>query len=213
MDCQGVVLLGVGGHAKVVIEAFRAVGDAVAYCIGGPTDPETLLGVPVIHNEDELARLRSEGFHRAFVAIGSNILRDKLGAKLEALGFELVSVVHPRAWFSPSARMGRGAVVMAGAVVNACATIGDLAIINTGATVDHDCVIGRAAHVAPQCGLAGCVSVGDRAMLGVGTKVIPGIRIGTDATVGAGSVVVRDVNDAALAMGVPARSRDGGKTK
>jgi UDP-perosamine 4-acetyltransferase len=109
--------------------------------------------------------------------------------------------------------MGRGVVVMAGAVVNACATIGDLAIINTGATVDHDCVIGRAVHVAPQCGLAGCVTVGDGAMLGVGTKVIPGIRIGADATVGAGSVVVRNINDAALAMGVPAKVRDGGKTR
>jgi UDP-perosamine 4-acetyltransferase len=213
VDCQGVVLLGAGGHAKVVIEAFRAVGDTVAHCIGGSADPETLLGVPVIHDENELARLRSEGFQRAFVAIGSNKVRDKLGAKLEALGFELVSIIHPRAWFSPSARMGRGAVVMAGSVVNACAVIGDLAIINTGATVDHDCVIGRCVHVAPQCALAGCVSVGERAMLGVGAKVIPGIRIGADATVGAGSVVVRDVNDAALVMGVPARVRDGGRTR
>lgn len=213
MDSRGVVILGAGGHAKVVIEAFRAAGDHVAYCLGGPSDPESLLEVPVIRDEAELPRLKEGGFRRGFVAIGANKVRDRLARKLEDAGFELVSVVHPRAWFSPSARMGRGVVVMAGAVVNACATIGDLAIINTGATVDHDCVIGRAVHVAPQCGLAGCVTVGDGAMLGVGTKVIPGIRIGADATVGAGSVVVRNINDAALAMGVPAKVRDGGKTR
>ena len=213
MDRRGVVILGAGGHAKVVIEAFRAAGDHVSCCLGGPSDPESLLEVPVIRDEAELPRLKEIGFRRAFIAIGANKVRDRLGRKLEETGFELVSVVHPRAWFSPSARLGRGVVVMAGAVVNACAVIGDLAIINTGSTVDHDCVIGRAAHVAPQCALAGCVSVGDGAMLGVGTKVIPGIRIGADATVGAGSVVVRNINDAALAMGVPAKVRDGGKTR
>lgn len=213
MDSRGVVILGAAGHAKVVIEAFHAAGDAVALCIGTSLDPDLLLEVPVIRDEAELPRLRAQGFRRAFVAIGANKLREKLGRKLDELGFELVSIVHPRAWFSPSARLGRGVVIMAGAVVNACASIGDLSIINTGATVDHDCVIGRAAHVAPQCGLAGCVTVGDGAMLGVGTKVIPGIRIGSDATIGAGSVVVRDVNDRALVMGVPARIRDGGKTR
>jgi UDP-perosamine 4-acetyltransferase len=83
--------------------------------------------------------------------------------------------------------------------------IGDLAIINTGATVDHDCTIGRSAHIAPQCGIAGSVTVGSGSMLGVGTKVIPGITIGKNATIGAGSVVVRNIPEGALAMGVPAR--------
>lgn len=195
----------------MVIEALQAAGLAAACCIGSAADPETLLGVPVFRDEAELPRLWARGFRRALVAIGANQVRDRLGRRLEEAGFELVSVVHPRAWLSPSARLGSGVVVMAGAVVNACASIGDLAIINSGATVDHDCVIGRAAHVAPQCGLAGCVRVGDRALLGVGTKVIPGVSIGADATVGAGSVVVRDLREQALAMGVPARSRDGGK--
>jgi len=213
VDNPGIVLLGAGGHAKVVIEAFRAAGETVASCVGGPSDPQSLLDVPVIPDEAELPALRASGLSRAFVAIGSNRLREKLGAKLESLGFELVSIIHPRACVSPSVRIGRGVVIMAGSVVNACAVIGDLAIINTGATVDHDCVIGRCVHVAPQCALAGCVRVGDRAMLGVGAKVIPGITIGADATVGAGSVVVRNVSDAALVMGVPARVRDGGRTR
>jgi UDP-perosamine 4-acetyltransferase len=94
---------------------------------------------------------------------------------------------------------------MAGAVVNACTSIGEGAIVNTGATIDHDCKIGNYAHVAPQCGIAGTVSVGSLAFLGVGTKVIPGITIGDKTTTGAGAVVVRDLPGESLAVGVPAR--------
>ncbi|NUT00772.1 MAG: hexapeptide transferase, partial [Sphingomonas sp.] len=74
---------------------------------------------------------------------------------------------------------------------------------------DHDCDIGRAAHIAPGCALAGCVTVGDRTFLGAGTSVIPGVTIGEDSMIGAGSVVVRDLPDRVTALGVPARVRSG----
>jgi UDP-perosamine 4-acetyltransferase len=91
-------------------------------------------------------------------------------------------------------------------VVGAETIIAHLAIVNTGAVVDHDNWIGIAAHVGPACGLAGNVHVGDRAQLGVGSAVRPGIRIGTDAIVGAGAAVVTDVPDGGLVGGVPARA-------
>jgi UDP-perosamine 4-acetyltransferase len=94
---------------------------------------------------------------------------------------------------------------MAGAVVNADSIIDDLAIINTGATVDHDCRVGRAVHIGPQCALAGNVVVGAGSFLGVGCKLIPGVRIGEHATVAAGAVVVSDIADGVTAMGVPAK--------
>jgi UDP-perosamine 4-acetyltransferase len=95
---------------------------------------------------------------------------------------------------------------MAGAILNAEARVFDLAIINTGATIDHDCTIGYAAHIAPQCALAGNVNVGSYSFLGIGTKVIPGIAIGENVTVGAGGVVVKDIADGVLAIGIPARA-------
>ncbi len=94
---------------------------------------------------------------------------------------------------------------MAGAVINACAQIGDLVIINTGATVDHDCVIGTGCHVAPGSTLAGNVTVGAGAFLGIGTRVIPQRTIGEHTQVGAGGVIVRDIPPGVLVMGVPAR--------
>jgi UDP-perosamine 4-acetyltransferase len=106
---------------------------------------------------------------------------------------------------SPSASIGRGVAIMAGVVVNANAAIDDLAIVNTGATIDHDCSIGVAAHIAPQSGLAGNVVVGACSFLGIGTKVIPGCRIGSNVMIGAGGVVISDVADGVTAVGVPIR--------
>jgi UDP-perosamine 4-acetyltransferase len=181
------------------------MGAAVGYCIGAADSGEQCLGVPVLHGDENLARLRAEGYTRAFIAIGSNRLRARLGQTARDLGYELVNAISPRAVLSPSARLGSGIAVMAGAVVNADAAIADFVIINTGATVDHDCIIGAAAHLAPQCALAGNVAVGAGSFLGIGSKVIPGITIGEQATIGAGGVVIGDIVSGATAVGIPAK--------
>lgn len=200
-----IVVIGAGGHAKVCIESLRAAGEVVDFCVGGGGDPVDCLGVVVLEGDHHLERLRTEGYGRAFVALGSNRLRAKLGAVVRRLGYELVNAIHPQAVVSPSARIGAGVAIMAGAVINAEAEIGDLAIVNTGATVDHDCRIGTAAHVAPQTALAGCVVVGDGAFLGAGVRAIPGVTIGVNAVVGSGAVVISDIGQGVTAVGVPAR--------
>lgn len=201
---ESIVVIGAGGHAKVCIELLRAMGRQVDYCIGG-SDSAECVGVPVLDGDENILRLREQGYVRAFVAVGSNALRARLAALALAQGYELVNAISPRAVISLSARIGRGVAVMAGAVVNAECDIADLAIINTGATVDHDCRIGAAAHLAPQTALAGCVSVGAQSFLGIGSKIIPGVTIGSNTTIGAGAVVIADVADDVIALGVPAR--------
>ena len=202
----GVVIVGAGGHAKVCIELLRVAGETVAYCIGGDDSGEACLGVPVLQGDAHLARLRELGFERAFIAIGSNALRERLSHSVHALGYRIVNAISPGAAVSPSARLGQGVAIMAGAVINADSHIGDLAIVNTCASVDHDGWIGTAVHIAPHCGLAGNVTVGTRTFLGIGCKVIPGIRIGDDVMAGAGSVIVSDVLDKSRIAGVPARN-------
>ena len=200
-----VVIVGAGGHAKVCIELLQAMGESVLCCVGASDGGAFCLGVPVLDGDHHLARLRGEGQTRAFVALGSNRLRARLGQQLRELGYELVNAISPRAVVSPSASLGTGIAIMAGAVINADARIGDLAIINTGATVDHDCDIGVAAHLAPQCALAGNVTIGAGAFLGVGCKAIPGVDVGAGATVGAGSVIIAPILPGVTAVGVPAR--------
>ncbi len=201
----GVVIIGGGGHAKVVIESLRASGKAVAVIVDADPTPREVLGVPVVGDDLALADLKEQGFSELFVALGSNRLRQKLGAKARDLGFTLVNAIHPSAVISPSARIGQGVAIMAGVAINAGSRIGDLAIVNTGAVVDHDCDLGAACHVGPASALAGGVTVGERAFLGVGARAIPGVAIGADTTVGAGGVIVRDLPDAVLAVGVPAK--------
>jgi UDP-perosamine 4-acetyltransferase len=201
----GIVVVGAGGHAKVCIELLRAMGEDVVFCIGGEDAVGDCLGVPILAGDDHIAELRTRGFDRAFIAVGNNRVRRKLGAEVVAAGYRLVNAVSPTAVVSPSARLGAGIAIMAGVVINAESTIGDLAIINTGATVDHDCSIGEAAHVAPQSALAGNVTVGACSFLGIGTIVVPGCDIGDEVMIGAGGVVIADVPAGVTAVGVPVR--------
>ncbi len=202
-----IVVIGAGGHAKVVIEAIRAaaIGEIV-----GLIDPQAastiVLGVPVIGGDAHLPAIRADGVADAVVGIGNNAVRERIAEDLMKLGFTLPSVVHPAAYLSPTAQIEAGAVIMARAVIGVETSISALAIINTGAVVDHDNLIGRAAHVAPGCSLAGNVIIGARTLIGVGSSVRPGITIGSDCVVGAGSAVVTPVSNGVMVGGAPARS-------
>jgi UDP-perosamine 4-acetyltransferase len=202
-----VVILGAGGHAKVVVELLRARGQTIVGLLDADSTPRQVLGVDVIGDDLRLADLRRDGVAHAFVALGDNRLRAEAGRRLGELGFELVNAVSPQAIVSPSVRLGAGVAIMAGAVINADGRIDDLAIVNTGAVIDHDAWIGEAAHVAPGSALAGNVTVGRRAFLGIGCSVVPGVNIGDDAIIGAGACVLRDVEAATTAVGVPAQPR------
>jgi UDP-perosamine 4-acetyltransferase len=201
-----VLVLGAGGHAKVVIELIRAGGRYhIAGVIGANSATGNVLGVDVIGTDADLPSLRRKGLEYAFVAIGDNGKRSSAGQRLKQYGFQLINAISPAAIISPTVLLGQGIAVMAGAVINAQSRVDEHAIINTRASVDHDCHIGDGAHIAPGCALAGNVTVGRLAFLGVGVHAIPGVRIGESAIVGAGACIVRDVPAHALARGVPAR--------
>ena len=206
-DRSAIVVVGGGGHAKVVIEILRAMGAPVL----GFTDPDPAAGADSLAlrlgADDALAELGARGFRRVFVALGENSVRVGIGARLLGEGFELPNAVHPRATLSPTVQLGRGVAVMAGAVLNADTRVGDFAIVNTGATVDHDCCLGEGCHVAPGCHLSGYIHVGQEALLGVGSVIDHDrpMTIGRRAVLGSGTVAIRDVPEGAVVAGSPAR--------
>ncbi len=201
------VLWGASGHAAVVAEAARLSGEfEVVGCIDdvNPVARRVPAG-EVLGGSALLPELLRDGVTCAAIAIGDNAVRARLGARAEALGFVLPTIVHPRAVCSPSASLGPGCVLAAGAIVNPTAVLARLCIVNTGATVDHDCTLAEAVHVCPGAHIAGHVTVGAEAQIGVGASVRDRITIGAGALVGVGAAVVADVPAHAVAYGVPAK--------
>jgi sugar O-acyltransferase (sialic acid O-acetyltransferase NeuD family) len=202
-----VVILGAGGHAKVVADILALNGVEIA---GYLDDDERLhggclLGYPVLGGIARLDELTPSG---VIVGVGSNEARKRVVERVGVRATPLwINAIHPRATVAASAQraLGRGVVIAAHAVVNPDARLGHHAVVNTGATVDHDCVLGDYVHITPGVHLAGNVTVGEGTLVGVGTNVIQGIRVGDWAVIGAGSVLVRDVPSHVVAKGVPAR--------
>lgn len=205
---QKLVIVGAGGHAKVVAEAAQLAGFEVVGFVDRSSELQgtSLAGIPVLGDEDLLL----SGAHRdckVVVAIGDNQDRQAAVTKLEAQGVHFVAVIHPSAVISTSASVGAGTVVLAGAVVNSSSIIGEHCIVNTLACVEHDTTVEDFAHVSPGVHLAGGCRVGALAHIGIGANVLPNLSIGVRAVIGAGAVVISEIPDRAVAVGVPAKVR------
>ena len=208
---SGLLILGAGGHGKVVAETALASGvvSSVSFLDDRCTSLNAwlpVLGWPVIG--PLVLSLQAETaaqFDAAVVAIGHAATRLHWIQQLQNAGYHLPVLVHPTAWVSPSAQLGPASVVSAHAAVQAEASIGTGAILNTGCSVDHDAQLADGVHICPGARLAGEVNVGARSWIGIGASVIQQVRIGSDVTVGAGAAVVRDVPNKVTVVGVPAR--------
>ncbi len=191
------IILGAGGHAKVIAELARSVGWHITGFLA-PADQRGAenLGAPILGDGVDLCADSSWiEQNDMFPAIGQGEIRWREFVRLAAAGARVPSLIHPAAVVSPSAQVEAGAVVMAGAIIQADCVVGPAAIINTGAQLDHDCQIGAGTMIAPGAVLCGDVHVGEHAFIGAGAVIVPSIHIGRNAFVGAGTVVVTDLPD------------------
>lgn len=203
-----VVILGAGGHGRVVLDILMQAGNhrPVAFLDNNKRlHGRRIDGIPVRGGIDALSTLRAEGVRQAIIAIGDNGVRRDIARIVESANFELINAIHPSARLANNVTLGRGIVIAAGATVCAHAQIGDYAILNTGCIVDHESMIGMATHVCPGVRLAGHVVVESGAFVGIGATVIQNVRIGFESIVGAGAVVIKDVPPLTTVVGVPAR--------
>jgi sugar O-acyltransferase (sialic acid O-acetyltransferase NeuD family) len=203
---SGLLILGAGGHGKVVGECATALGhwSEIAFLDDAWPQLTGVLEWRVLGPTSMAAELYPV-YTEAAVAIGDNRRRLQLLERLRSIGFKLPILIHPSAVISPSSRLGDGSVVLAQAVVNAAAVLGAGVILNTACSVDHDCRLGEVSQIASGARLAGNVQVGAAATIAVGASVVPGVCVRAGATVGAGSVVLEDVPEGVTVAGVPAR--------
>jgi sugar O-acyltransferase (sialic acid O-acetyltransferase NeuD family) len=206
-----VLIVGGGGHAKVLIDMLRLRSMRIlGITEADPTKLGTeVLGVRVI-GDDKAISEHTPGNLLLVNGIGSVNLpraRKTVFEKFKEKGFTFATIIHPSAVVAPDVVLGEGCHIMAGAVIQPGSRIGMNTIVNTGSSVDHDCLIGDHVHISPGVTLSGGVTVGRMTHIGAGATIIQGIRTGDNCLVYAGSVVVDDVPAETQVLGVPAKIR------
>ena len=201
---QEVIVIGAGGHGKVVADIVRSCGDTVlGFLDDGRKAGDTVCGIPVLGGVRDYVNFPHAKF---LVGIGGAIARRSIVERLENVNWH--TAIHPTAVISPmDTHIGEGTVIMANAVVNPCATIGKHCIINTASSVDHDNQIGDYTHISVGARLAGTVTVGQNVWVGIGATVSNNLTICDDCMIGAGAVVVRSITESGTYIGVPARKK------
>jgi len=208
MTATARVIFGCGSQALYVIENLVAAGkpspDACVDLEEGKMVGRKVLDVPILGRSDALERYNRIGAE-AIIAHGNNRLKLALAAELAELGFAFFNALHPAAVISPFAAMGKGCIINAGATILPQARLGDHVVVHSGVVVEHDCVLNDAVNLAPGVALAGRVEIGRGSYIYTGASVRPTTRIGAFATVGAGAVVIAEVLEGQVVVGVPAR--------
>ncbi|MBW8190545.1 acetyltransferase [Neiella marina] len=200
------VLLGAGGHGKVVLDIAKLSGryqqyvflddahESIAECAGIAVEAPLHCYADYLDSETEF-----------FVAMGSCAGRQQWLEILQGANANVATLIHPSAVVADSARVASGVLICAGAVVNPDTKIGFGVIVNTRASVDHDCVIGAFSHICPGVAIAGIVTIGARCWIGIGASIIQLVSIADDCIIGAGAAVIQSTNVEQTLVGVPAR--------
>lgn len=203
---KNVVIIGAGGHAKVIADIIVKSGDRVYGFLDDNKDVGTTIieSYAVIGKIEDCVELQDANKELSFViAIGSNNIRKNISKEYGTLNY--YTAIHPTATIAMQVSIAEGSVVMANAVINPNTTIGKHCIINTGTIVEHDNVIQDYVHLSPNATLCGTVSIGECTHIGAGAIVKNNTSVTGDCVVGAGAVVVKNIEERGTYVGVPAK--------
>ncbi len=198
--CNRLVIIGAGGHGKVVADTALKNGYTDIVFVDDGSEG-TCLRFPIVGTTRELMELNTPGTD-FIIAVGDNDARKRIA---ESYDLPWVTLVHPSAQIGTWAKVGVGTVVLECAKLNACSTVGDHCIINSGGLVGHDCVVEDYVHVSANASLGGTTRVGERTFVGLGSTLRNNIDVCPGCLIGAGAVVVKNITEPGVYVGNPAR--------
>ncbi|MHA5067741.1 acetyltransferase [Cetobacterium somerae] len=205
-----IIVIGSGGHAKVVIDIIlqrNKVLDDNLKIIGILDDKYNedkkieIFETPVIGKIDEMLELQEDVYY--VIAIGNNCVRRKIAEKYSDKKF--ITLIHPKAIIGEKVSIEEGTVVMAGSIINSYTKIGKHCILNTGSIIEHDNTIEDYVHISPNATLCGGITIGEETWIGVGATIIQEKKIGKKVVVGAGTVIVKNLQDKIKVIGASAK--------
>lgn len=200
------IIIGAGGHGRVVASAAKAAGIDIFAFVDSDPSGEYVNDIPVYNSlGNALAENEFETPH-FIIAIGDNKIRAAEYSHAIAAGLTPASIIHPSAVVSDSAYIAPGSFIAAQVVVNPDASVGENVIVNTAAIVEHDCVIGAHAFISPAAVLCGNVRVGAHSFISANATLVPNVKVGEHVLVAAGAVVTKSYSDELRLTGIPARS-------
>ena len=197
------VIIGASGHGRVVADIAKKSGYEEICFLDDNEAMTECGGYAVVGQSNRYIEFDCD----VIVAVGDTKVRERILTEVELAGKKVPVLVHPHAIVAEDVEIGKGTVVAAGAVINPGARIGKGCIINTCSSVDHDCLVDDFVHVAVGSHLCGTVNVGAGTWIGAGVTVNNNVFICPDCMIGAGAVVVNDIEKYGTYIGVPARGR------
>lgn len=204
-----IIIIGASGHAKVIIESIEIGAKYQIYGLIDSFKPkgQKILGYEILGTEDLIKDLVRKGVRKGVVAIGDNWTRCLMQAKIKEIApdFEFVTIIHPSAIISPSVKIGKGTVILASVKINTLAEIGEGCILNTNSSFGHDGKLSDFSSIAPGVTVGGNVKINFCSAISLGANIIQGITIGKHSIIGAGSLILNDVDDFKLVYGVPGK--------
>jgi len=209
MAKKKIVLIGGGGHCKVVISILKKLDNfEIVGIVDNYKEDSSISGIKITGTDNDLKDIYKNGTQYALITVGSvkdNTKRYKLFNMAKEIDFKFPVIISHEAVVDESVKIEEGSVIMPGSIINIDSFIGKNCIINTGSIIEHDCKIGNHCHLSPGVHISGAVNIGELSFIGIGATIIQGIKIGKNVTIGAGSVAIKDIPDNVIAVGNPAK--------
>ena len=205
---EKIVIIGGGGHAKVLISIIKK---SLLFEIIGYVDNSDLgivLGVPYLGNDDILKEIISQGIKIAAIGIGQvNVTqrRSQVVNRVREIGFTFPVIISKDAIVNEDVLIEEGTQIFDGVVINSGSSIGKFNIVNTKSTIEHDCKIGNFCHIATGAVLSGGVEVDDFSMIGSNSVIVQYKKISSRCMIQSGCVVTKDISEEGIYVGNPAR--------